>query len=133
MMAFVIFLHVLVCIFICIVILMQSGRGGGLTEHFAAAESMFGAKTNIFLVKTTTVLSILFFLTCVSLAILSAKKDRSLMSSGMAVPTKSKEATQSHPAEEIPVPSESAPAASIPAVATPETAPASTTAPAETK
>jgi preprotein translocase subunit SecG len=41
---------------------------------------MFGTKTNTFLTRTTTILSILFFLTCLSLAILSVRQSRSLMS-----------------------------------------------------
>ena len=58
---------------------MQKGRGGGLTESFAAAESMFGAKTNAFMVKTTAVLASLFLATCLSFAYLSARQNRSLM------------------------------------------------------
>ena len=58
---------------------MQAGRGGGLTEQFASAESMFGAKTNEFMVKTTTVLAALFLITSVSLAYLSARKEQSLI------------------------------------------------------
>ena len=80
MLGLIIFVHTAVCILLCIIILMQSGRGGGLTESFASAESIFGAKTNVFLVKTTTVLASLFLVTCLSLAFLSAKKDKSLMS-----------------------------------------------------
>ena len=78
-MGFIIFIHSLVCIFLCIIILMQSGRGGGLTESFASAESLFGAKTNIFLVKTTGALATIFLITCLSLAFLSSKQDESLM------------------------------------------------------
>lgn len=73
-------LHVIFCILLVTIILMQSGRGGGLTGGFAAAESMFGAKTNVMLVRATTVLSILFFTTCLSLAFLSTQASRSLMS-----------------------------------------------------
>ena len=39
-------MHALVAIVLIIIVLMQSGRGGGLTEGFGgAAESVFGAKT----------------------------------------------------------------------------------------
>ena len=72
-------IHVLVCSLLCAIILMQKGRGGGLTESFAAAESMFGAKTNAFMVKTTTVLASLFLVTCLSFAYLSSRQNRSLM------------------------------------------------------
>ena len=85
-MGFIIFIHSVVCILISTIILMQSGRGGGLTETFASAESLFGAKTNVFLVKGTTVLASLFFVTCLSLAFLSSQQDKSLMSKRLSAP-----------------------------------------------
>jgi preprotein translocase subunit SecG len=85
-MGFLIFLHVVICILLGIIILMQSGRGGGLAEGFASAESMFGAKTNVFLVRTTTVLGVFFLVTCLSLAFLSSKKEKSLMPQTISIP-----------------------------------------------
>ena len=73
------FIHALVCVFLISIILMQSGRGGGLTETFSSAESVFGAKTSEFLIRATTVLVTLFIVTCLSLAYISSKKDKSLM------------------------------------------------------
>ncbi len=78
-MIFVLIIHSLVCVLLVTVILMQSGRGGGLTEGFAAAETMFGAKTNEFMVKATSVLAVLFVLASLGLAHLSARRDQSLM------------------------------------------------------
>ncbi len=72
-------LHVIACIFLIVIILIQSGRGGGFVEGFAGVESMFGTKTNSFLTRATTVLAILFFFTCISLALISAKQSKSLM------------------------------------------------------
>jgi len=86
MIGFVIFIHTFVCLLLMSAILMQSGRGGGLTEQFAGAESMFGAKTNVFMVRITTVLATIFLVTCLSLAFLSAKKNQSIISD--TVPTK---------------------------------------------
>ena len=74
-----IFIHVLSCVLLIVVVLMQSGRGGGLTEGFASAESMFGAKTNEFMVRSTTWLAAIFLVTSLTLAFLSAKKEESLM------------------------------------------------------
>lgn len=79
MIGFVITIHVIACLLLIIIILIQSGRGGGLVESFSGVESMFGPKTNSFLTRATTILSILFFITCLSLALLSAKQSRSLM------------------------------------------------------
>ncbi len=78
-MSLVITIHVIVCTLLIVLILIQRGRGGGLAESFSDVESMFGTKTNAFLTRTTSVLSVLFFLTCLSLAVLSIKQSRSLM------------------------------------------------------
>ena len=79
MMGLLITIHVIACTLLIALILIQRGRGGGLAESFSDVESMFGTKTNTFLTRTTTVLSVLFFITCLSLAVLSVKQSRSLM------------------------------------------------------
>ncbi len=81
MTALIITIHVIACTLLIIIILIQRGRGGGLAESFSGVESMFGTKTNTFLTRTTTVLSIVFFVTCLSLALLSVRQSRSLMRS----------------------------------------------------
>ena len=72
-------IHVLACVVLIILVLIQRGRGAGLVESFAGVESMFGTKTSAFLTKTTTVMSVIFFITCLSLAVLSVKQSKSLM------------------------------------------------------
>lgn len=79
MIGLVIAIHTLICLFLIGIILVQAGRGGGLVSGLSGVESMFGPKTNTFLTRTTTVLSILFFITSVSLALLSARQSRSLI------------------------------------------------------
>lgn len=79
MTAILIFIHTIACILLVIAILMQSGKGGGLTEGFASAESMLGAQTNTFMTKLTTVFAVLFFVTSLALTFLSTKRDASLM------------------------------------------------------
>ena len=61
-------IHVTVCVVLIIIILIQRGRGGGFIESFAGLESMFGTKTSAFLSKATSVLAVLFFLSCLTLA-----------------------------------------------------------------
>ncbi len=87
MTGFFMFLHGIIAVLLVVIILMQSGRGGGLTESFASAESMFGAKTNEFMIKATTVFATLFFVTCLSLAVTSSQKGKSLMSGKVAPET----------------------------------------------
>ena len=79
MMIFVIVIHVIVCAALITLVLIQRGRGGGLVDSFQGVESMFGTKTNAFLTRSTTVLSVVFFFTCLSLAILSVKQSKSLL------------------------------------------------------
>ncbi len=79
MMFFIILVHTFVCAALIIMVLIQKGRGGGLVDTLSGVESMFGTKTPTFLTRTTTILSIIFFLTCLSLAVLSLRQSKSLM------------------------------------------------------
>ncbi len=85
--------HVIACVVLIGIVLVQAGRGGGLTETFSGAESIFGTKTNSFLTRATTVLAILFFVTCLSLAFISKQRSRSLLE-GKRIPVKSVPAEQ---------------------------------------
>jgi preprotein translocase subunit SecG len=79
MLGLIIFIHVTVCILLIILILIQRGHGGGLVESFSGLDSMFGTKTNTFLSKATTVLSSMFLVTCLTLAVFSARQSKSLL------------------------------------------------------
>jgi len=78
-MGILIFFHATICILLIIIIMIQAGRGGGLVEGFSGVESMFGPKTSVFLTKLTSICSTLFLISCVSLAVLSARQSRSLL------------------------------------------------------
>lgn len=84
-MGFVLVIHIIASIFLVIAILMQAGRGGGLSETFASAESMFGTQTNSFLVRTTTVLAVIFLSTSLVLAVFGSKGEKSLMAKNKAL------------------------------------------------
>ena len=77
----IIVIHVIACFILIVLVLIQRGRGAGLVESFSGVESMFGTKTPELLTKLTTILSIVFFISCLSLALLSVKQSRSLMRS----------------------------------------------------
>jgi preprotein translocase subunit SecG len=79
MAAFITIIHILACILLIAVILMQSGRGGGLTEGFASAESMFGAKTNVVMVRATAIVALVFLVTSLGLAYISSEREASLI------------------------------------------------------
>ena len=86
MISLLVIVHVIVCILLIALVLVQRGRGGGLVESFAGVESMFGTKTNTFLTRSTTILSVVFFFTCLSLAVLSVRQSRSLLSNVKPAP-----------------------------------------------
>lgn len=79
MMTFIMIMHAIICVLLLIVILIQQGRGGGFIETLSGMESIFGTKTSSFLTRTTAILSVLFFITCLSLAVMSANQGKSLM------------------------------------------------------
>jgi len=91
-MGFILVIHVIVCILLVIAILMQAGRGGGLTETFQSAESMFGTQTNVFMVRFTTILAVIFLSTSLILAFNSSKVDKSLMANKKLLATVPKSA-----------------------------------------
>ncbi len=94
-------IHVIICALLIIIILIQAGRGTGLVEGFSGVESMFGPKTSTFLTRATSILSTLFFISCVGLAFLSARQSRSLMSN--VRPTATQNQTTTEPIQTQPV------------------------------
>lgn len=62
--------HILVCLVLIVSILLQASKGGGLSTAFGGSggSAMFGgAGAATFLSKVTTVLAVVFFLTCIGL------------------------------------------------------------------
>ena len=78
--AIVLTVHIIVCFVLIGVILLQAGRGGGLTDiGGGAAQSILGTRGTTILTRATTACAIIFMLTSLSLAVLSAQKGHSLM------------------------------------------------------
>lgn len=78
---FLLFVHVVVCLILIAVILLQAGRGGGLSETFGggAAQSILGTRGAAYLTRATTAFAVVFMLTSLGLAILSAERSKSLL------------------------------------------------------
>jgi preprotein translocase subunit SecG len=79
MFAFLISIHVLTCLILVVVVLMQAGKGGGLAGAFGgpggAGQSFFGGRgAATFLSKATVALGSLFFVTAISLALITASQ-----------------------------------------------------------
>ncbi len=74
-------IHIIVCIFLIAMILLQAGRGGGLTEMFGGgemAQSVLGTQAPVLLKKATTMSAILFLVTSLILGMVTARRGRSL-------------------------------------------------------
>ena len=73
--------HVVICFILIAVILLQAGRGQGLTGSSftgSGVQSLFGTRAADFLTKATTISAVLFLFTCIGLDILEAQRSRSL-------------------------------------------------------
>ncbi len=91
-MIFLVILHVFVSFVLIFVILLQAGKGGGLSEEFGgASQQLFGTKSSTFLNRATSVCAILFLCTCLGIGILSSHSRSSLMERA------------SHPVQSLPV------------------------------
>lgn len=81
MYAIVLVIHIIVSIFLIAVILLQAGRGGGLADSFGGAQmqSLFGTKSTTILTRLTTICATMFIVTCLSLALISSHRSKSLV------------------------------------------------------
>jgi preprotein translocase subunit SecG len=72
----VLFIHVLVCIFLIIVVLLQSGKAADLAGAFGGmgSQTAFGPRGSATLLsKATTISAVLFMITSMSLSIMATK------------------------------------------------------------
>lgn len=84
--AFILTVHLVVSFILVAVILLQAGRGGGLTDMGGgAAQSILGTRGATILTHATTACAVIFMLTSLSLATLSARRGRSLMEGARTV------------------------------------------------
>ena len=73
--------HIIVCFILILVILLQAGRGQGLTgASFGSGnvQSLFGTRAADFLTKATSVAAICFLFTCIGLNVIETQKSKSL-------------------------------------------------------
>ena len=84
MMPFLIVIHIIACLVLIAVILLQAGRGQGFGGTFGSGEgtqTIFGTRSADFLSKATSVCAVLFLFTCLGLDIMEARKGSSLLES----------------------------------------------------
>lgn len=77
--------HIVGCVLLTIVVLMQSSKGGALSAAFGGQGGQIfgGRETATFLSKATTYLAVIFFLTSLTLAFLSTGRAGSGSSSAL--------------------------------------------------
>lgn len=79
-------IHLIACVLLIIVVLMQSSKGGGLSGSFGGmgGQTIFGGReTASFLSKLTTYLAVIFMVTSLTLAFLSAGRGTGEQSSAL--------------------------------------------------
>jgi preprotein translocase subunit SecG len=113
MMYFLVFLHVLVCIAMIAIVLLQSGKGAEMGASFGTggSQSVFGASGgNTFMSKLTTGSAIIFMLTSLTLAYQSGATGGSSIMSSKAAQKAAPPAKPAAPAQQAPAqPQQAAP------------------------
>lgn len=73
-------IHVMCCLLLVAIVLLQVGRGRGMMGFLGSstAETLFGSRTGDVLTRSTTVIAAIFMVTSLSLAYISLKKTGSV-------------------------------------------------------
>jgi len=102
--------HVLVCLFLVGIVLLQHGKGADIGASFGgSSQSLFGSEGPVPLLnKITTAVAIIFMVTSVSLAYISAHKSTGSVMTEVEAPQQQamKEPVEATEMKEIPMPTE---------------------------
>ncbi len=112
----IVIIHVIVCLALIFIVLLQHGKGAGIGAAFGgSSQTVFGSTGAApFLAKLTAVAAILFMITSLSLTFLGRQKEASVMT-GASRPAATSQPSPAAPAKPAPaVPGETAPAAPAP-------------------
>jgi preprotein translocase subunit SecG len=72
-------IHIIACVFLILVVLLQQGKGGGLSAMGGGGAQVFGGSgAGNFMTRLTAICAVTFMLTSLSLAALSSAGDREL-------------------------------------------------------
>jgi preprotein translocase subunit SecG len=114
MIVLLVIIHVIVCIALIMIVLLQTGKGADIGAAFGggASNTLFGTTgASTFLSKATTVAAIVFMLTSLGLAYLASQRPSSSVVSEApaAVETKAPEPAPAQSAPPAPAPAETKP------------------------
>ena len=95
-------IHILVCVFMVSIVLLQHGKGADIGATFGGGgQSLFGTEGPVPLMnKITTAAAILFMVTSISLAYFSAHRSTSTVMGGYSTPAPAQQAAP--PVEQLP-------------------------------
>src|SRR5262245_50689837 len=129
-------LHIIACIFLVIVVLLQTGKGSDVSAVFGgSSQTIFGSSgAGNFLTKLTTATAIIFMLTSLSLTLGTAKQAKKSVFDDIpaATPPTTPEQAPATPSAASGTPTATATTPEKPAEAAPASSTASTAAPAAT-
>jgi len=106
---FIVIIHILVCILLVLIVLLQRGKGASMGAAFGgSSQTIFGSSgPGTFLGKITTLVALVFMMTSLYLAYFSASKGRSVMDSA---PTAAEQTAPQPQAPQQQAPQQNAPA-----------------------
>ncbi len=108
MITFLTTVHILACFGLIVLVLMQDSKGGGMFSGQSSSNSVLGATGGASLANTLTkTVSIILAITCLGLAVLMSKSQKSVVDTGVMATT----AQPTTPAAATPVSAETTPAA----------------------
>jgi preprotein translocase subunit SecG len=87
MITFLAIIHIIACLGLIALVLVQDSKGGGVFTSQASSNSVLGATGATSLAQTMTkVVATIFAVTCITLSILSARSEKSVVDTGAPGP-----------------------------------------------
>lgn len=111
MITFLTTVHILACLGLIVLVLMQDSKGGGMFSGQSSSNSVLGATGGASLASTLTkAVSIVLAFTCISIAVMMSKSQKSVVDTGVMATT----AQPTEPAAAVAASAETTPAAAAP-------------------
>ena len=113
MIIFVTIIHIIVCLFLTIVVYLQTGNGGDIAAAFGGqgSQTTFGPRRGAtLLTKATVWAAVIFMITSITLSIYSAKRPRTSVLQGIKTTSKPVPTNTPSPNPTTPTPTQPNPA-----------------------